>query len=416
MKTKFFKILLFIVLLSLVVSSSVMATSSSENLENNTIVENTTANENSSSENLATNENATSNVANDSNEEDSNDIIASYETNYEYLSSDLFLFDENVESNQVIDGNVFVFGSNVTISGIVYGDLFVFASSLNITDSCIVYGNIYSFATDIIMSGATSDVYFLSDNFTLEDTGYVARNMNLFTSSSTIKGNITRDANIYTDTLSIADTAKIEGDLNYSSVNEFEINESAVGGNINYTKLQDNTNSNANTIWSIVYSSISTIIFAFALIMLLLWISPKFHEKASTILSKKSLLSIGIGILAFFGIIILFFILILFTYGYAANVAVALIGLLILAYSISQTIFSMGIGKLICNKFNLNKNIPYVLISLLVILVIKLISYIPYIGGIISFATSITGLGMLFINAYKRKDLTNTTNTKQSSN
>lgn len=410
MKTKLFKILLFIVLISLVISSSVMATSSIENLDNTSLVENSISDEDNSAENLTTNETTTLEETNGGNEEDSTDIIANYKTDYEYVLSDLFLFDENVESNQVVDGNVFIMGSDVTISGIIYGDLFVFSSSLTITDSCIVYGNIYSFATDITMAGATSDIYFMSNNFTLEETGYVARNMNVFSSVSTIKGNITRDVNLYTDTLSIADTAKIEGNLNYSSVNEFEINSDSVAGEINYTKLQDNTNSTSNTVWSIVYSSISTIIFAFALIMLLLWISPKFHEKAGKILAKKSLLSIGIGLLAFFGIIILFFILLLFTYGFAANVAVTLIGLLILAYAISQTIFSMGMGKLICNKFNLNKNTPYVLISLLVILVIKLLSYVPYFGGIISFATSITGLGMLFINAYKRKDLTNSSN------
>ena len=67
----------------------------------------------------------------------------------------------------------------------------------------------------------------------------------------------------------------------------------------------------------------------------------------------------------------------------------------------------MAVGKLITQKLNLNKNVAYVLFSLLIVLVITLIRYIPYVGGFITFITSIIGLGILCVNAYKRKDLVN---------
>ena len=334
---------------------------------------------------------------------DSNTISNTYSTDYEYIYSDLYLYNKNVEANQVIDGNVFIIGTDTTVSGIIYGDLVVFATnSLTIKSTTIVYGNIYAFSPNITMSGATSDVYFLSNNVILENSGYTSRNLNVYSANIELKGNIARNANLYTSNLSIDDTASIEGNLNYSADAEAEINKDIINGNINYTKINQNT---SNIGLSILYSSISTILFAFVVIMLLFWLSPQFQDKASNIISKKCLLSLGIGLLIFFGIIIISFILLLFTYGFASTIAVALIGLLILAYSISQTIFSIGLGKFICSKLNMNKTISFVLFSLLTVLIIKLLGYIPYIGGIIGFATSIIGLGMIFINAFKRKDL-----------
>ena len=65
----------------------------------------------------------------------------------------------------------------------------------------------------------------------------------------------------------------------------------------------------------------------------------------------------------------------------------------------------MSIGKLITNKLNLNKNVAFILFSLLIVLVLALVKYIPYVGTPINFITSMIGLGIISINAFKRKDL-----------
>ena len=76
-----------------------------------------------------------------------------------------------------------------------------------------------------------------------------------------------------------------------------------------------------------------------------------------------------------------------------------------MAYIASSTVFSMSIGALIAKKIKSEKVGIYVLFALLVVLALNLIGYIPYIGGPIKFIASIVGLGILCINAYKRKDL-----------
>ena len=75
------------------------------------------------------------------------DILSSYETNYTFVASDLFLFDANVEISDIIHGNAFVYGGTVNVTGEIYGDLFVIANSLNISKDAVVYGNIFALAT-----------------------------------------------------------------------------------------------------------------------------------------------------------------------------------------------------------------------------------------------------------------------------
>lgn len=348
--------------------------------------------------------------ANSLDSENVNDIIASYETNYAFASSDLFLYDNNIEISQIVDGNVFAYGSSVNVTGEIYGDLFVFANSLNISENAVIYGNVFTYATDISISGIVSDVYAVSSEFTLETTGSIARNLYLMSNTVSLGGQINRDAYISTDNLSIGNSLGdnsekiIEGNLNYTSETNFVISEDLIGGEINYTAIETDT---GNTIWSIVSSLITALLFSFAVIMISIWLTPKFKDKACEILSKKGFVAFGIGLLVFILSIIVAFILLVFTYGFGASIALALIALLILAYAISNTIFSMAIGKLIVNKLNLNKNVAFVLFSLLIILILGLVKYIPYVGGPITFITSIIGLGILCINAYKRKDLVN---------
>ena len=65
----------------------------------------------------------------------------------------------------------------------------------------------------------------------------------------------------------------------------------------------------------------------------------------------------------------------------------------------------MSVGALIAKKVKSEKVGIYVLLALLVVLALNLVGYIPYIGTPVRFIASVIGLGILCINAYKRKDL-----------
>lgn len=339
---------------------------------------------------------------------DDDDILASFETNYELAYSDLYFFDNNVEVSQIVDGNVFAYGQTVNVTGIIHGDLFVMANNLTISEDSIVRGNVFAMANNINISGIVSDVYSMSGTFSLEETGIVSRNIYVMSNSTSLAGQISRDAYINTKELSFIQGSKeiIKGNLNYSSNTEVALEEGVVSGNVNFTKIEENTRSIGDIVWDVVSSLISALIFSLIIVLLFIWFAPNFKDRAYEIVSKKSLKALGIGLLLFFGGILASLILLLFTYGFGSAVGVFLIALIILAYVVSNTIFSISIGELITKKINSEKTSIFVLFTLLIVLAINLIGYIPYIGSPVKFITSMIGLGIICISAYKRKDLT----------
>lgn len=344
-------------------------------------------------------------LATDTTETNANEILATYETNDSFVFSNMYVFENESEISQVVDGNVFAFGGTISITGEIYGDLFVMANSLTVSEDAIIHGNIFVCANEVSFSGITSDIYGMATNFTLEAPGIVARDVYITSSSVNLNGQIGRDAFLSTESLAFASDAEeviVQGNLSYTAESEFSIPENVVTGEVTYTPVQVEP---ADIAWTIISSLLTTAIFALAVIALILWIVPNFKNRASTIIAKKSWLSFGLGLLVFFGIILVAFLLLLFTYGYGASIAVALIGFLVLIYAIANTVFGMAVGNLIANKFNWNKTWIFILLSVLVVVLIDLISYIPYIGGPISFITSVLGIGIIGINAYKRKDL-----------
>ena len=347
--------------------------------------------------------------ANDTKNSEKSDILASYETNYNFISSDLFLYDVNVEVSDIVYGNVFVYGSTVKITGEIYGDLFVFANSLEISEDAFIYGNVFSYANNIKVSGKVSDIYAMSDTFTLEDSATLDRNLYVYSNSVSLSGQILRDAFISATSLTFnkGEDTIIKNNLNYTSNTEANIPDGAVEGEINFKPIEVNMQ---NIILSVILGIIKILMLSLAIILISLWLAPNFKDRACEIISKKSFKAFGIGLLVFFGTILASIILLIFTYGFGIYISLIAIGLLILAYAISNTIFSMSIGKLLANKFNFTKNTAFVLFSLLIVLALELIKFVPYVGSVVRFIASILGIGILFINAYKRKDLVNKEN------
>ena len=384
MKNYLFKIILCTFLVLVVFSTFVFATD--ENIPENQVV--------------STNEEVTS-------PSEDGEILASYETDYDLVYSDMYLFDNNVEISQVVDGNVFVYAGTVKVTGAISGNLFVLAENLDIDEDAIIQGSVFAFANDITISGIVSDVYSMSNNFNLEEKAIVKRNIYVMSGATDLTGQVSRDAYISTKSLSFGEGAKevIKGNLNYSSYTEVELDEGIVKGEVKFSQMSGNSQSIGSIILGVISNIILALIFSVAIVLISLWFAPKFKDRASEILEKKNLSAFGYGLLVFFGGIVAAFILPLFTYGFGASIGLFLIAIVVIAYIASSTVFSMSVGALIAKKIKSEKIGIYVLFALLVVLALNLIEYIPYIGTPIRFIASMLGLGILCINAYKRKDL-----------
>lgn len=335
---------------------------------------------------------------------------------YEFIASDVYEFDEDIVVDAIVDGNVFAFGNNITISGEIGGDVFAFGGNVTFTDTAYIHGSIFVFAQDVTMKGICYDVYGASETFTLSDDAIVARDIRIGADKVYINGQVKRDAYIGTNELIFPDNASnlISGNLSYTADSESVIPDGVVSGYINYTQSVSREVSMAEKIVSCITSILATLLYSLVVVLLTIWLAPKFKEKSATILQKKTPLSLGVGLLASIIIIMGSITLLFITAGLGIGVSLAAIAIFILALTISKTVFSMGLAKLISAKFKKDNNIIFTLMTLLVVLVISLIQIIPYIGGLVGFIVIMIGFGMILLNLINRNKADETKKEEQT--
>lgn len=324
---------------------------------------------------------------------------------YEFIASDIYKFDEEVVIDTIVDGNAFAFGNNITVSGEIGGDLFAFGGNVTISSNAYIHGSIFVFAQNFVMNGICYDIYDASESFSLGETAIIFRDIRVGANKVHINGHVKRDAYISTNELVFPENASnlIAGNLDYSSDSEFVIAEGIVVGNIKYTQTITEEASMTERITSYVTDILSTLLYSLVVIALTIWMAPKFKEKASILLQKKAPLSFGVGILALIAIIIGSFAVLLITKGLAFGISVAAVAILILALTISKTVFSMACAKLVSAKFKKDNNIVFIGMSLLFVLAISLVEIIPYLGGLVGFIITMIGLGIILLNLVSRE-------------
>ena len=338
---------------------------------------------------------------------DSEEILTTEPTGEDETSNwkneDLYLFQEDIVIDGVVDGNVFAFGTNVTVTGEIGGDLFVFANNLNI-DGGYIYSSIFAFANDIKVNGIVYDVYAACNNFTLEADGYVYRDLKLATTGDvTINGKIRRNAFISSDNIKFSELADtyIGGNLNYSASNEISIPENAVSGDVNYSKAKEAEKpSIGSVIAGKVTDLILTMVNALVVSLLAIWLTPKFIKKVSNTKVSTCAISLAVGLGALIGIPVVSIILMVTVVG--IPLAFALLALYFLVIAFSTAFSSLVLAGFATRKFKLEGKVKYVLTVVASSVIIWLLSLIPFIGGLIAFLNVLLGMGTVVINLFRK--------------
>lgn len=288
----------------------------------------------------------------------------------------------NVLLNGYVNGNSFLMGQKVTISGYVKGDLFVMANSLVIESGAEVTGTVFALAKEMKISGKVNDVYALSQEFTLAENGFVARDLNLSVSTATFQGKVGRDVNLSANTLSFDEGAKnlIGGNLNYSTPNEVTIPEDVVIGKVNFEKMTVEQPSTAKIISNYVTNFFIVVLYATLVIILATFVTPNFAKKATYSMTKKPFISalIGIGAIIFVPIASL----ILALTGIFVYASCALIVVYLLVLSITIAILGMAIGNYFANKLKNITKTKFILLSIASVAVLWLLQQVPLLEDI----------------------------------
>ena len=332
----------------------------------------------------------------------SENVASTTITEQNFKQGDMYLTGGDVIVDYIVDGNLFIIANNVTISSQIGGDAFILANNVTITETGYVFSNLFTSANNVDIRGSAYDLYAASN--TVNITGYISRDIRVSCNTLNVNGTIGRNAFVNCSTIKFSQPAElsedntttiasqgiISGDLNYTAKQEASIPDGAVEGNINFNKEEILS---SNYIQSYLLSLGSFLVLTIVIWLLILWLAPKFNEKASNLVTKRILPVIGLGILT--PVLLLVISLILLLINITASVAALIFLLWITLIIMSKSIFVIVVNKLICNKFKIEKTIGIFGILIVSSIVVWALSLIPYVGILVSLIAVIIGLGAL---------------------
>lgn len=316
----------------------------------------------------------------------------------EIRDGDLYVFDDEINMDQLVDGNVYLFGNNINVTGKVNGNLYAVGNNVTFSEDAYVVQAIYVLANSLTMNGCANDLYAAATTVDMSYDSFMIRDLRVAATTFNFNGGVGRDAFVYANTFNFSttdgDDAIVYGNLTYTASNELSLSTDYVQGEITYTKYAvQEGESIQDIIKNDVISACRAIIYALVVLVLCVWLAPKFLEKVSSYVTPADgAKAFGIGILTYVVAIIAVLGLLFTVVGTYLGFAIA--GLLVLLASISTAIVGIAITYKLKEKFAYKQTYLTYLTLIGVMIVIYLVGLIPYIGAIVGFILNAMGLGI----------------------
>jgi len=340
-------------------------------------------------------------------------------TSGEVVNDDLYLAGNRITINGVVNGDVLAAGSTVIIDGTVNGDVIALASTLEFGGE--ITGSLRTAASTILIGGTIGeDLVIAGSTIDLSNTAEVGRDLVFGASNLKVKSAITRnilgvgdkvefsdvtggDISVEVESLTIASTATIKGDLVYTSDNEVDIRQGAVIEGEITRKIPDR--------WIITpamkaWAKVITYLMVLLLGIIIILIAPRKSAEVVSKIQKTPLKTLGWGALIFFVTPIAIVIAILTIIGIPVGlIATVLYGLLIF---VSQLIIGLFVGRWILSRFNVEDTKGNLILGLFIgFTLLTLVKLIPWVGFILWWPTALFGIGAIVLMfSRKRKQET----------
>lgn len=335
----------------------------------------------------------------------------------EIYNGDLYLFDNNVVMDKLVDGNVFICGQNVEITGRVNGSLFVFGNKVTFGENSYVVQSIYACANELVLNGAANDLYATANKIDISYNSFIIRDLRVAAETFNFNGGVGRDAFVEANNFKFSteadNSAIVYGNLTYSASTELSLNNELVQGTINYSKYQ--AESGEKTTGEIVIDKIislcEALLYTAVVFLLAMFFAPKFLEKSKEFISKKSFAAFGVGLLACIVTVVVSFAL-LFSY-IGVPLAFAIMALLVIMMSIGFAVTSTCITYKVAEKMKIEKKSLIWLTLAIVTIIIWALKQIPYIGWIVTIVATVLGFGIILLYLFTKNKKNNAVEAKE---
>ncbi len=305
------------------------------------------------------------------------------------VSGDLIAAGGDIKLAGRVGDDAWIAGGSLIIDGEISDDLRVAGGAINLRGSV---GDNAMIAGGTITAGSKSSVGGDLDvaGGSIEIAGDVGGDLSCSGGSVVIGGSIDGNVTINADDIRILQSARIQGDLEYTSDKEIEIPAGTVIGNVVH-KLPEK-----ETLAESLYSETTSSIMSFLSILLtglsLVRFTRNTTIRVSDTIATQILKSLGLGIIALIAIPLIALILMITVIGVPLGLIV-LFAYIVMLY-ISKIFVGLAIGRPIVTYAKKEISSPYwhLVIGLLVI---ALATMIPLVGFLISLIVILTGLGAL---------------------
>lgn len=299
------------------------------------------------------------------------------------ISGDVICAGQNLKINGTIEGNVRSVGQQIDINGVVAKNLSVASQNLQLSKSSLVKG----------------DVFYGTQNIDLQ--GLMGRDLAGGSESITISGSLIRNAKVATQKISVSDSAKMGGDLEYytEKTGTSSIAEKSIKGKVTRHEVVIDENENLNsqvkkaTPFLVVFRLILSIFSSLLIAFLLLYFVPARVSRVTHSIKvhpvKSALIGLAVLVTGPIAIIISCF----------TVIGIGLAGVLALFYALSlllaTSFVAIRVGEMLAENYSGLKKSVYLSTSLACLL-LGIVTSIPFLGGVTGFVVLLIGLGASF--------------------
>ena len=314
------------------------------------------------------------------------DGMSYVENEIEYIEDDVYLCQEDIAYDKLVDGNVYAIGKNITISSLaITGNLFVCGE--NVTINANVSGSVYACGNIVEINSGANDVYVAGNKVTFGDNSYTYRDIRVASETCEFNGYSYRNF--------------------YSTSSKTNINNSSTAGvagkidNIGEMieiKLPVKQESKSDTFSNVI----NILAKAFtAIVIILVWSNITKNKENNEKENYFIDILVGLGLTILVPIIAIVLIITLV----GLPIGFLIIALYVIALCISIPIAALKISRIILKLTQKScSNVMKFVLALAVYLVIELIRFIPVVGGVIRFIIIAYGFKVILSTIFSKKE------------
>lgn len=298
------------------------------------------------------------------------------------IDGDLIAAAQEVIVDGTVNGNVRAAGATITINGSVGRSVTGAAQHINLTSNARIGGS-------VVAAGQTLDAF-----------GQVGRGMTFGGGTLQLAGPVGGPVRARVETLTVAPTAHLAGNLEYRANQEAPLPGGAVAGTVQFDPAPQRAPQPAPLLNGLFdLGGLIGLVGSFLLGAVSIILMPRAVARAAELGRQQPWQSFGFGLLALLCVPIVVLVVAVTLVG--LPIAVALVALYITGILVAWPLVGLVVGTQLARLARPRQPLPILANLAIGLIVLHLLTHVPFVGGLVVFCSVVFGLGLI-VQAVRR--------------